>query len=62
MSDSEGELFSISNAVKYYMIEIAGKMRKFSAHPVNTQRYKPFIDPSGPTIPQNLLICQYPSK
>ena len=60
MRDSEEELFTISN-VKNYMIEIADKTRKFSAHPVNTQRYKPFIDPSGPTIPQNLLICQYPS-
>ena len=39
MSDSEEELLSISNAVKYYMIEIAGKTRKFSAHPINTQRY-----------------------
>ena len=53
MRDSE-ELFSISNAVKNYMLEIAGKTRKFSAHPINTQRYKPVIYSSGPTIPQNL--------
>ena len=51
MRDSE-ELFSIINAVKNYKIEIAGKMRKFSAHPINTERYKPVIYSSGPTIPQ----------
>ena len=58
MRDSK-KLFSISNAVKNYMIEIAGKTGKFSAHPINTQRYKPVIYSSGPTIPQNLLTCQY---
>ena len=37
MRDSEEELFTISNVFKNYMIEIADKTRKFSAHPVNTQ-------------------------